>query len=178
MSEVCKLVFINRSRQAASQMPTMQAGPDRRALCTARFSDNGRCPDTAAIPFVADPCSASRRRAALRNQWAARCGDRPGPLWVASIKALRPLTCRLGLEGIVSKRRNSPYRSGRSTDWIKSKNPAVPAVKREAEEHWGAWSAKAKTFQPVTITPPLADRGRSGRSGHATAAHPASDSRR
>jgi hypothetical protein len=25
-------------------------------------------------------------------------------------------------------------RSGRSADWIKSKNPAAPAVKREAEE--------------------------------------------
>jgi len=38
--------------------------------------------------------------------------------------------CKLGLEGIVSKRRNSRYRSGRSPDWIKSKNPAAPAVKR------------------------------------------------
>ena len=35
--------------------------------------------------------------------------------------------CKLGLEGIVSKRRNSPYRSGRSLDWIKSKNPAPVA---------------------------------------------------
>jgi bifunctional non-homologous end joining protein LigD len=45
--------------------------------------------------------------------------------------------CKLGLEGIVSKRRNSRYRSGRSPDWIKSKNQAAPAVKREAEEDWG-----------------------------------------
>ena len=29
--------------------------------------------------------------------------------------------CRLGLEGIVSKRRDSPYRSGRQEMWIKSK---------------------------------------------------------
>ncbi|MEZ5788297.1 MAG: DNA ligase D [Xanthobacteraceae bacterium] len=29
--------------------------------------------------------------------------------------------CRIGLEGIVSKRADSPYRSGRSRDWIKSK---------------------------------------------------------
>jgi len=27
--------------------------------------------------------------------------------------------------------------SGRSPDWLKFKNPAVPAVKREAEEDWG-----------------------------------------
>jgi bifunctional non-homologous end joining protein LigD len=30
--------------------------------------------------------------------------------------------CKLGLEGIVSKRKNSPYRSGRSSDWLKMKN--------------------------------------------------------
>jgi bifunctional non-homologous end joining protein LigD len=29
--------------------------------------------------------------------------------------------CRLSLEGLVSKRRDAPYRSGRSRDWIKSK---------------------------------------------------------
>jgi bifunctional non-homologous end joining protein LigD len=40
-------------------------------------------------------------------------------------------------EGIVSKRKDSAYRSGRSPDWLKSKNPSAPAVKREAEEDWG-----------------------------------------
>jgi bifunctional non-homologous end joining protein LigD len=44
--------------------------------------------------------------------------------------------CKLGLEGIVSKRLGSPYRSGRSKDWLKMKNPEAPAVKREAEEDW------------------------------------------
>jgi bifunctional non-homologous end joining protein LigD len=43
----------------------------------------------------------------------------------------------MGLEGIVSKRRDRPYRSGRSPDWLKVKNPAAPAVRREAEEDWG-----------------------------------------
>src|SRR5215469_17109725 len=45
--------------------------------------------------------------------------------------------CALGCEGIVSKRVGSPYRSGRVSDWVKIKNPAAPAVKREAEEDWG-----------------------------------------
>jgi bifunctional non-homologous end joining protein LigD len=45
--------------------------------------------------------------------------------------------CKLGLEGIVSKRKDSPYRSGRSTDWLKMKNPNAAAVTREAEEDWG-----------------------------------------
>jgi bifunctional non-homologous end joining protein LigD len=44
--------------------------------------------------------------------------------------------CRLGCEGIVSKRLGSPYSSGRSRDWVKVKNPASPAVKRETEEDW------------------------------------------
>jgi bifunctional non-homologous end joining protein LigD len=38
--------------------------------------------------------------------------------------------CKLGLEGIVSKRRDSVYSSGRSPHWIKSKNPNAPAVRR------------------------------------------------
>jgi len=44
--------------------------------------------------------------------------------------------CQLGLEGIVSKRKDSAYRSGRSPDWLKMKNADAPAVKREAEEDW------------------------------------------
>ena len=45
--------------------------------------------------------------------------------------------CRLGCEGIVSKRLGSIYRRGRSPLWLKVKNPNAPAVKREAEEDWG-----------------------------------------
>src|SRR5205807_1099093 len=36
----------------------------------------------------------------------------------------------LGAEGIVAKRRDRPYRSGRSTDWVKVKNPDAPAATR------------------------------------------------
>ena len=42
----------------------------------------------------------------------------------------------VGLEGIVLKRKDSRYRSGRSPDWLKMKNPACAAVKREEEEDW------------------------------------------
>ena len=45
--------------------------------------------------------------------------------------------CKMGLEGIVSKRLGSPYVSGRTRNWLKFKNPNAPAVKREAEEDWG-----------------------------------------
>jgi ATP-dependent DNA ligase len=45
--------------------------------------------------------------------------------------------CKMGLEGTVSKRKDSPYRSGRSPHWLKMKHADAPAVKREAEEEWG-----------------------------------------
>jgi bifunctional non-homologous end joining protein LigD len=38
--------------------------------------------------------------------------------------------CKLGLEGIVSKRLNSVYRSGPSKTWLKTKNPKSPAATR------------------------------------------------
>ena len=44
--------------------------------------------------------------------------------------------CQLGLEGIVSKRVDAPYRSGPSRIWLKSKNPESDAVRREREEEW------------------------------------------
>jgi bifunctional non-homologous end joining protein LigD len=44
--------------------------------------------------------------------------------------------CLLGCEGIVSKCKDSRYRSGRSRQWFKCKNPAAPAATREIEEDW------------------------------------------
>ena len=41
--------------------------------------------------------------------------------------------CAMGLEGVVAKRRDKPYRSGRSPDWIKVKNPDAPAATRVIE---------------------------------------------
>jgi ATP-dependent DNA ligase len=38
---------------------------------------------------------------------------------------------------LLSKRKDSPYRSGRSADWLKMKNPNAPAVKQEEEADWG-----------------------------------------
>jgi ATP-dependent DNA ligase len=44
--------------------------------------------------------------------------------------------CKLGLEGIVSKRLGSVYKSGPARTWIKSKNPHVPAATRVLESGW------------------------------------------
>ena len=46
------------------------------------------------------------------------------------LSLLRPRRHRL-------ERLGSRYTSGRTRDWIKMKNPAAPAVKRQAEEDWG-----------------------------------------
>ena len=35
--------------------------------------------------------------------------------------------CVMGLEGIIAKRRDRPYRSGRTPDWVKLKNPSKPS---------------------------------------------------
>ena len=53
----------------------------------------------------------------------------------------------MGLEGIVSKRLGSRYRSGRSPDWLKVKNPNAPAVMRGAEERIGANATHKKASQ-------------------------------
>jgi bifunctional non-homologous end joining protein LigD len=41
--------------------------------------------------------------------------------------------CQFGCEGIVAKRLDSPYQSGRSKTWIKVKNPHSPAAARIEE---------------------------------------------
>ena len=38
--------------------------------------------------------------------------------------------CNLGLEGIVSKKLDAPYKSGPSKAWLKIKNPKAPAATR------------------------------------------------
>src|SRR5215469_11995119 len=44
--------------------------------------------------------------------------------------------CRLGAEGIVSKKVDGTYRSGPCSVWIKVRNPASIAVQRERSENW------------------------------------------
>ena len=87
-------------------------------------------------------CGASRSRCA-RRRWRASCGRaRHGVRLNEHLEHDCGLTvfhhaCKMGLEGIVSKRLGSRYRSGRSPDWLKIKKSEAPAVKREAEEIGG-----------------------------------------
>lgn len=42
--------------------------------------------------------------------------------------------CKFGLEGLVSKRRDRPYRGGPSEHWVKVKNPDHPAYRRVQDQ--------------------------------------------
>jgi bifunctional non-homologous end joining protein LigD len=42
--------------------------------------------------------------------------------------------CQLGAEGIISKHREHPYRSGPSKAWLKIKNPLAPGTLRFRDE--------------------------------------------
>jgi ATP-dependent DNA ligase len=81
------------------------------------------------------------RRATLGEQITT-----PGKLEAAGIRLSESLdgdgetmfrhACKLGLEGIVSKRRDAPYRSGRSKTWLKVKNPDSAAMRRLEDVAW------------------------------------------
>jgi bifunctional non-homologous end joining protein LigD len=64
------------------------------------------------------------RRAALSQLVAGVAGILFSDALVAEGALVFAKACELGLEGIVSKRAGSRYRSGTSRQWLKSKNPA------------------------------------------------------
>ena len=64
-------------------------------------------------------------------------GKEQGPVGPRAYRGGRPDRVQARtLAALVPKRKDSPYRRGRSADWFKSKNLACAAVKREAEEDW------------------------------------------
>ena len=73
----------------------------------------------------------AERKAALRKLLKRTKG---GIQYVQHVEGHGPemfgAVCDLGLEGIVSKKLNAPYRSGLSKSWLKTKNPKAPAATR------------------------------------------------
>jgi len=56
--------------------------------------------------------------------------------------------CKLELRGHRIEAPRLAYRSGRSRHWVKSKNPACAAAKREAEKDWRPrWLSAARGDQ-------------------------------
>jgi bifunctional non-homologous end joining protein LigD len=73
----------------------------------------------------------AERKAALRKLLKRTKG---GIQYVEHVEgdgaAMFVAACKLGLEGIVSKKIDAPYRSGLSKSWLKTKNPKAPAATR------------------------------------------------
>ena len=70
------------------------------------------------------------RKAALRKLLR---GDRGFNMWNTprgTATGYSVPSALIGLEGIVSKKLDAPYRSGKSKAWIKVKNPKAPAATR------------------------------------------------
>jgi ATP-dependent DNA ligase len=74
-----------------------------------------------------------------KTNLARLLAHRPDGIFVAPFEAgeigpeLFEAACRMGLEGLVSKRRDRPYQAGRSKHWVKVKNRKHPAMGRVME---------------------------------------------
>jgi bifunctional non-homologous end joining protein LigD len=82
------------------------------------------------------PCHSATARSGWRVCWAGAVGIVLSDHTDEDGATIFRQACRMGLEGIVSKRLSAPYRSGRSRDWIKVKNPNSPAMIRAREAEW------------------------------------------
>jgi len=69
-------------------------------------------------------------------------------------------SCKLGCEVIVSKRIGSPYPSGRSKQWVKVKNPAAPAVRRELPRRSGV-KCRLRISNSAGMSPSFQGKGNS-----------------
>ena len=82
------------------------------------------------------PCLPTRAmKAPTGERWVLK--DKTGIRYVEHLDGDGPTifehACKLGLEGIVSKRVDLPYESGPSKHWQKVKNKTHPAVQRVRE---------------------------------------------
>jgi bifunctional non-homologous end joining protein LigD len=85
--------------------------------------------DLRARPFL------ERKEALARLVGASKAGILYNDHIIAEGAVVFDHACKLGAEGIVSKRIDSRYRSGPQSAWIKVRNPASIAVQRERSEN-------------------------------------------
>ena len=75
-----------------------------------------------------------------RLTWSSCCAAGSDGIFVAQFEhgeigpALFDAACRMGLEGLVSKHRERPYRAGRCDHWLKVKNRKHSAFTRVADQ--------------------------------------------
>jgi ATP-dependent DNA ligase len=113
--------------EVASTCGTVNASGTRRRFSGLQFD----------IPSkVADPRTSYKRKLARLIRDAGRGLQLSEHLHIDGAEMFEH-ACKLGCEGIVSKKLGSRYVSGPTDHWIKVKNPAAPAIRREAGEDWG-----------------------------------------
>jgi bifunctional non-homologous end joining protein LigD len=104
---------------------------------------HSRTVDDKAVALAFDPLLAGddlRRRPPIERkktlQWVLR-HSRGGIQYVDHTEGdgekMFKAVCKLGLEGIVSKKLSAPYKSGPSRAWLKVKNPKSPAATRATD---------------------------------------------
>jgi bifunctional non-homologous end joining protein LigD len=104
---------------------------------TGKYQPRQGLRSTAARHFALDGDDLRRLPLSKRKTNLARLlARRPDGIFVAPFEQgeigpdLFRAACGMGLEGLVSKRRDRPYQAGRSKYWLKVKNRAHPAMSR------------------------------------------------
>ncbi len=91
---------------------------------------------TRRFPLIVEALARLRSRSCIIDGEAVACDDNG----VASFHLIRHQRANesifLYAFDLIEVNKDSTYRSGRSPDWLKMKNPDAPAVTREAEEDW------------------------------------------
>jgi hypothetical protein len=116
----CTEIVRGRSRPAI--LPGMPYDPTASSRPASRRSPT-RCPPVR-IGSTRSSTTATGSRCAVGDQ--VRLFTRRGYDWSGRYPVI-------AVEGIVSKKLSAPYRSGRSTEWLKIKNPDSPAMIRARE---------------------------------------------
>jgi hypothetical protein len=90
--------------------------------------------------------SAPRWPQAVQTKWGSRSESRTSWPTIHADREIGPdlfrKACEFGLEGLVSKHRDRPYRGGRQKYWIKVKNSKHPAIVRVMETFATNWVSK------------------------------------
>jgi bifunctional non-homologous end joining protein LigD len=106
-----------------------------RLTATAPSSTPATCWNWAGVDLRVEPLEERRGSSSISCRRSSTPGVRYNEHIEGDGATIFAHACKLGFEGIVSKHRKHPYRSGPSKSWIKVKNPKAPGVLRFKEEN-------------------------------------------
>ena len=132
LDEKGKPVFEAVSRRARTRRPISVEAAARRDPAVVFAFDvlSLRGKDVRKLPLL-------KRKEIVQN--ALRDSQRIRPVQYVGEQGQRlyDAACGLQLEGVVAKRADSPYKAGRSKDWLKIRTPHGRDVQAERSEKWG-----------------------------------------